>query len=179
MLHTDGEFISVLQVKFHGDHSGSVPDDVPDLTISGVNITEKLQEIYFKTVHLYLHISQVEEQQKKNWGNPQSVVEPLTQVKRRLRYLSAKLKQTLLDFDSKIPLSTPAPPQLSHTDDYAQKEYGWGVIVTLKGWPHQVLQVLKAEEVCDNSRGTLGKWLSWCQQVFSSPLVNSAMLNIL
>lgn len=109
----------------------------------------KLQDIYTKNVLFYLHILKVEEYQKGLWGNPQSVGGPLSLVKGRLTHIAARVKTLLTHIDPEIPLpATPAPPQLSHQHDYAKKAYGWGVVVALKDWLTQVLQVLKAEEVC-------------------------------
>ncbi|XP_044052651.1 uncharacterized protein LOC122876407 [Siniperca chuatsi] len=135
---------------FHGPINGLV-DGVPDSTISGINISEKLQDIVNKNILFYLHISKVEEYQKAHWGNPESVAKPLTDVKTRLDHHLSKIQAILKHIIPEMPLpATPAPPQLSNDHDYRRKKYGWGVIDKLKDWLTKVLQVLEeAKEVCD------------------------------
>lgn len=144
---------SFFQINFHGPFRCSVPDDVPDSTISGITISEKLQDIYIKNMLFNFHIGKLEEYQKELWGNPKSVEEHLLHVKFRLAHFLVRVKRTLLNMDPEISLpTTPAPPLLSHNHDYAKKEYGWCVIFTLKDWLTQVLQVLEAKEVCDRQQ---------------------------
>ncbi|KAK9522205.1 hypothetical protein VZT92_018684 [Zoarces viviparus] len=133
---------------FHGPVDVSVPDDVPDSSMSGVTIIEKLQDIYIKGVLFYLHISKVEEYQKGSWSDSKSVLGPLSRVKGNLVNHVAKIKTMLINIDS-LP-TTPAPPQWSHDLDYAKRVYGGGVIVALKDWLPQVLQALaEASKVSD------------------------------
>lgn len=147
------EFPSVLQINFHGTIRGSVLHNGLDSTISGINIFEKLKNIYIKNKLFHFHIEKVEEYQKKHWGNPQSVEVPLSHVKARLNHFSIRIQATLSNMDPEISLPTlPAPPQLSHRHDYAKKVYGWGVINTLKDWLTNVMQVLQEKEICDRQQ---------------------------
>lgn len=152
-LHTYVEFTSFLQINFHGPVSSSVPHNVPDSTISGINISEKLYDIYIKDKLFHFHIEKVEEYQKKHWGNPQSVGVHLSHVKIRLTHFLSKISETLQNMDPEISLPTmAAPPQLSHKHDYAKKKYGRAVINTLKDWLTEVLQVLQKENICDRQQ---------------------------
>lgn len=139
-----------LQIHFHGPRTGSVPNDVPDSTVSGVSIFEKLQDIYIKNVLFYLHILKVEEYNIKVWGNPEYIAGNLSLVNGRINHHLVKIKTILKKLYPEIALpATPAPPQLSH-DEYANKEYGWGVIVSVKAWHEQVLQVIEEmKKMCD------------------------------
>lgn len=138
---------SFLQINLHGDVSGSVPDDVPDSTISGINISEKLRDIYIKNGLFHFHISKVKQYLEELWGNPASFAR---HIKGGLSNHSAQIKTILKNIDPEMPLPTmPPPPQLSHDRDYAKKVYGWGVIVRLKEWLTQVQQVLQEIKGCD------------------------------
>ncbi|XP_056232955.1 uncharacterized protein LOC130169923 [Seriola aureovittata] len=127
----------------HGSKGESIPADVPNSAISGVNISEKLQDIITKNVLFYLHILKVEGYQETVWGNPESIAGPLSRVKGGLFNHLTKIKTILINISPEIPLPTPAPLQLSHSHDYAKKEYGCGVIVSLSEWLKAVLQVLE------------------------------------
>lgn len=127
---------------------GPVPDECPNSSISGTNIYEQLQDIYIKNWLFDVHILKVKDYQKDTWGNPESVAEPLSHVLGNLFNHLAKIENILMSINS-LP-TTPAPPHLSHNDDYAKKVYGWGVIVRLEEWLTQVSLVLaEAKEVCD------------------------------
>lgn len=159
-LHTYVAFTSFFQIKFHGPWRCPVPADVPDSTVSGITISEKLRDIYIKNMLFNFHIGKLEEYQKKPWGNPQSIEGPLSRVKIRLAYFLDSIKTTLLKMDPEISLpTTPAPPLLSHARDYAKKVYGWCVLSTLKDWLTQVLQVIEAKEVYDGQQGQ--SWKVW------------------
>lgn len=139
-------------MDFHKLHTtDSVPDDVPDSTISGINITEKLQDIYIKNGLFDFHISKVKEYVEELWGMPESVARLLLHIKGRLPHHLDKIKKILININPKTPLpTTPPPPQLSHSHNYIKKVYGSGVIVRLKDWLTQVEQVLEEVKGCDN-----------------------------
>lgn len=120
--------------------NGPVPDECPNSTISGTNISEQLQDIYIKNELFEVHILKVKDYQENTWGNPESVAVPLSHVKGNLVFHLTKIKNILMNNNS-LP-TKPTPPHLSHNDDYAKKVYGWGVIVTLEDWLTQVSRVL-------------------------------------
>uniref|UniRef100_A0A3Q3J554 Ciliary neurotrophic factor n=1 Tax=Monopterus albus TaxID=43700 RepID=A0A3Q3J554_MONAL len=133
--------LSFLQKNVH-EPTGSIPNDVPESTISGATISEKLQDIYTKNVLFSCHISKVEEYQITVWGNPESIAQPLSNVKNRLHIHLVQIRNILENLYPEIPLpTTPPPPQVTHSYDNEKKIYGWGVIVALKDWLTQVLQV--------------------------------------
>ncbi len=142
--------LSFLQINFHKlTTNGSVPDDVPDSTVSGINISAKLQDIYIKNGLFQFHISKVKEYLEGLWGNPQSVAGPLLRIKGGLPNHLTKIKAILIHIDMPLP-TTATPPQLSHNHNYAKKEYGRNVIVRLKDWLTQVQQVIEEVSECDN-----------------------------
>lgn len=130
-----------LQNHFDGIKNGSVPDDVPNSSIPGVSIFEKLQNIYMKNVLFYLHISKVEEIQNKLWIKQTTGV--LSRLKYRLSLHLVNIKHVLVTVYPDVSLPpTPTPLQLSHDHDFQKKNYGWGVIIRLKQWLQEVLLVL-------------------------------------
>ncbi|XP_008290584.1 uncharacterized protein LOC103365033 [Stegastes partitus] len=150
LLKRESEGLLEKYIEHHGTRNGLIPDDVPNSTISGSNISEKLQDIYAKIVLFIRHLSQVEEYQQNLLTNPQPVLEPLRRVKGGLSNLLHRIKNVLKHVDPEnTALATPSSPTLSHDDAYAKKEYGWGVLDRLKDWVAEVLLVLKeAEKVC-------------------------------
>uniref|UniRef100_A0A671XL40 Ciliary neurotrophic factor n=1 Tax=Sparus aurata TaxID=8175 RepID=A0A671XL40_SPAAU len=147
-LQTYEEFTNLLQTKFH-HISDPVMDDVPDSTISGNTIPEKLQDIYIKDVLFEMHMSKVKEYQGHHSLEDETVDGLLAKVERRLNDMSHRLMKLFMNTDPKIPPpEKPAPPKLSHGDDMTKKLYGLGVIIRLKEWATQVLELLKAGEVC-------------------------------
>lgn len=147
-FQTYEEFTYLLQTKFH-HISDPVMDDVPDSTISGNTIPEKLQDIYIKDVLFEMHMSKVKEYQGHHSLEDETIDGLLAKVKYRLSHMSQRLKTVFTSTDPKIPLpEKPAPPKLSHGDDMTKKLYGLGVIIRLKEWATQVLELLKAGEVC-------------------------------
>ncbi|XP_047448354.1 uncharacterized protein LOC125012438 [Mugil cephalus] len=139
--------------KFHGPIEDSVPEDVPDSEVSGTSVTEKLLDVCNKHMLFSLHILQVEAYQKDLLADPKPLLDDLSPLKLRLtsNYLLSRVKVIIQHIEGEIPeLTTPAPLQLSHNDDYTKKVYGWGVIVRVVEWLKQVSQVLEeAREVCD------------------------------
>ncbi|KAL7391750.1 hypothetical protein ABVT39_014065 [Epinephelus coioides] len=117
--------------KKNGVRNGSDRDDVPTSTVSGTNISEKLQDIYIKNVIFHSHISKVQ-------GYQGSDVTSLSQVKGSLRRHSDTVKAILIHINS-LP-TTAAPPQPSPSHDYAKKQYGRAVLVSLRDWLIQVEQ---------------------------------------
>lgn len=143
--HPHVEFSSFFQTAFHGNFTSSVSNDVPDATVSGFNISQQLQDIYIKTKLFYFHIEMVEKYHDSNsfWRHNKTFDGYLTSVKDRLSNLS-NLTGSFLNNSLKVAEPTPpAPPKLSHTNDYPKKIYGWGVIHNLNGFLEQVMQVLQ------------------------------------
>lgn len=138
----------MLQNEANGNFTGPVRDDVPKSTISGNTISEKLHDVYNKSGLFYLHILKVVEYQDQLLENnltKEKIKDEISRIKLRLKQLSV-LIENILNITNPGP--TPAPLQLPHTDDYTKKEYGWGVIVRMKDWLTQVLQVLVSDKVC-------------------------------
>lgn len=140
-----------LQIHFHGTKNGSVPGYVPDSTIPGISIYEKLQNIYNKNVLFLLHIEKVEEYQNTHWGK--QLRAPLLQVKERLLYHLGTIKSILTNTNPDLSLPpTPGPLQLPLDNDFKKKVYGWGVIFRLKEWVQEVLLVLEEmKNMCNSS----------------------------
>ncbi|XP_047197339.1 uncharacterized protein LOC124852425 isoform X2 [Hippoglossus stenolepis] len=131
-------------IKFHGPRSNSSTDDVPDSTVSGVNVFEKLQDVYVKNRLFQWHILNVAQHHLQLWGNKEPVAGHLSRVKGRLSHHLSKVKLLLTDFFPDMPLPpTPAPPNSPTGHTYAKKEYGWLVIVRLRDWEKHVLQLLE------------------------------------
>ena len=124
-------------------------DDVPNSTISGNTIPEKLQDIYIKTVLFEMHMSKVIEYQRQHSLKDETVDGLLAKVRRRLSDIPHMLEVLFRNTDPKIPPpNKPAPPKLSHGDDFQKKAYGLGVIIRVKEWAG-ALQSLNAGEVCN------------------------------
>lgn len=123
---------------------------MPDPTITGEDISAKLQDIYSKSVLFSLHISKVDEYQRDVWDNPPSVADPLHKVINTHKNFDFNIKRALEAIDAPLP-ATPAPLQPSHESDYDKKEYGLGVIKSLREWLENVPKVLNVDE-CGNQQ---------------------------
>lgn len=112
----------------------TVPKGVPDSTIHGDNMCEKLQNIYIKNMLFYMHISKVEEIEIQLWQNV-NITQRLSVVKGRLNYHLDIIKHILTDKYPDLSLPpTPAPLHLPHDKGFQKKQYGCGVIIRLIEW---------------------------------------------
>ncbi|KAK2901761.1 uncharacterized protein [Channa argus] len=130
--------------------NGSLPGYVDNFTISGANLSEKLQRLLTNNELFNLHISRAEEYQAI-WANNEIVMKNLSMsdLKSRLRHQSNIISHILKKIYPESPSApTPPPLQLTHTTDYAKKLYGWNVIVTLRDYQKKVIQVI--EELFDH-----------------------------
>lgn len=145
--HPHVEFSSFFQTAFHGSIPSSVPNNVPHSTVSGINISQQLQDIYIKTNQFHFHIEKVQNYHNSVWNK--SLVH-MKHVKERLSHLSNFIVLILKD-DLNVTVPTPPPPPtLSHTHDYEKKVYEWAVIHNMTEFLEQVLQVLqKLKKNCE------------------------------
>ncbi|XP_062240771.1 uncharacterized protein LOC133950694 [Platichthys flesus] len=131
-------------ITFHGPRSNSSSEVVPDSTVSGVNVSEKLQDVYVKNELFRLHVLKVVQHHSEIFGNKEPVAGPLSRVKDRLSHHSSKVEHLLKGFFPGVPLpSKPALPRLTAGHTYAKKNYGWLVLVRLRDWEEHVLQLLE------------------------------------
>ncbi|KAG7236502.1 hypothetical protein INR49_000876 [Caranx melampygus] len=159
LLEHQAEEVLDEYIKCHEKRTEPIPDDVPPSIISGDSIPEKLQDTYTRNLLFQLHLERVKEYQVHIFGNPESIVNPLTKLKKGVDNHSHRIK---LDLEELYPESTlfasPAPPQFSHNDDHTKKVYGWGVIVSLRNWLKQVQLVVKDTQEangCDQSEARI------------------------
>lgn len=141
-------FLSFLQKNYHQQVSESIPQDAPPSTISGDSIPEKLQDIYNRNHLFQLHLEKVKNYQADFFGNPESIVKALSSLKEEVNNHFFRIRKVLELYLEDISLTTPAPLQ-SHSDDYARKEYGLGVIVSLRDWLKQVQPVVKEAQTAN------------------------------
>ncbi|KAK2837992.1 hypothetical protein Q5P01_015204 [Channa striata] len=151
VLKDEAELLLKEYERIHSVESqnGSVPGYVDDFNVTGASVSEKLQSLYNKFVLFHLHMLKVEEYQVI-WDINVSEIKPWSQVKGELQLLSNAIKHILKWMYPESPLPpTLAPLQVSHSHDYAKKEYGWNVIATLKDWQQEVVWVIdEAQQVC-------------------------------
>ncbi|CAB1442441.1 unnamed protein product [Pleuronectes platessa] len=154
LLHHEAKDLLKHYITFHGPRSNSSTEDVPDSTVSGVNVSEKLQDVYVKNELFRLHVLKVVQHHSEIFLNKEPVVGPLSRVKDRLLYHSIKVKHLLAGFFPDVPLpSKPALPRLTAGHTYAKKEYGWLVLVRLRDWEEHVLQLLEEmKNMCGQQR---------------------------
>uniref|UniRef100_A0A672YHR1 Ciliary neurotrophic factor n=1 Tax=Sphaeramia orbicularis TaxID=375764 RepID=A0A672YHR1_9TELE len=120
-------------------------NEVPPSTVSGTSISEKLQDIYTKNMLFQMHMSKVKEDQDTVWGvqSDSTFWSLLTSVTDRLGHFLGKMERVLEAQDPKVPLPTSPPPlQVSHSNNYDNKVYGWAVIFRLEKWIGEVQKVL-------------------------------------
>lgn len=142
-------FPSFLQKNYHQQVSESIPEDVPPSTISGDSTPEKLHDIYTRNLLFQLHLEEVKNYQNDFFGKPESIVKALSSLKEEVNNHLFRIEKLLKLYLENTSFTTPAPPQLSHSDDYARKEYGLGVIASLRDWLKQVQLVVKETQTAD------------------------------
>lgn len=127
----------MLQIKSEGVTGDPVPDDEPISTVTGANVSEKLQDIYTNNQRFQMHV----EQMTKYELDVKNVAAELEHVKDRLSHNLVNIKQILDCLKTAVPPAA-APLQKERSDWYDQKVYGWSVLVALRDWAAQVKQVL-------------------------------------
>ncbi|XP_028270680.1 uncharacterized protein LOC114441798 [Parambassis ranga] len=156
LLEYEANQLLEKHIKCDGCSKDSIPDDVPAATVSGVNFSEQLQDIYTKGVLFRFHIAQVSRYQRELLTDPEDVLKSLSRLNVRLNDILGTTKNLILQCnDSEKPqLTTAAPPQPSCDDDYEKKLYSWGVIVRLKEWLTAVGRVLE-EATSDDKKARI------------------------
>ncbi|CAL8249027.1 unnamed protein product [Merluccius merluccius] len=135
-------YMYLLQERVLDFKGESIPEYVPDTTVSGATHAEKLYNVAVKELLFSWHLGVVEEDQTNFWGlRDASLLHKIGTAKSRLSNHSQTIKDLLKAVDPDFTTPTmPATPELNNTHSYTKKLYGWAVLSNLKDLAANLMQ---------------------------------------
>ena len=125
-------YMYLLQERVLDFKGESIPEYVPDTTVSGATHAEKLYNVAVKELLFSWHLGVVQEDQ--TWfGSDASLLQKLGTAKSRLSNHLQTIGDLLKAVDPDFTTPTmPPTPEVNNTHGYARKLYGWAVSSNLK-----------------------------------------------